>query len=81
MNVIHLTKREFILIRFMPDISYTDVINGYRADESYFSFTESLLNNTISLRGLNLSMQLDSLSKQVILLSELSFQQTAFIEY
>lgn len=73
--------REFILTRFMPDVSDVDVMIGYRADDSYFSFAEDFLNNTISLRDLNLAMQPGTLGEQVVLLSERSFQQIEFIEY
>lgn len=73
--------REFILSHFMPNITDVDVMIGYRADDSYFSFAEDFVNNTISLRDLNLAMQLGTLGEQVVLLSERSFQQIAFIEY
>lgn len=73
--------REFILNRFMPDVADVDVMIGYRADDSYFSFAEDFINNTISLRDLNHSMQLGTLGEQVALLSERSFQQIEFIEY
>ena len=73
--------REFILTRFMPDIKDVDVMIGYRADDSYFSFAEDVVNNTISLRDLNLAMQLGTLGEQVVLLSKRSFNQIEFIEY
>lgn len=73
--------RDFILERFMPDTTGVDVMIGYRADDSYFSFAEDFVNNTISLRDLNLAMQLGTLGEQVVLLSERSFKQIEFIEY
>lgn len=73
--------REFVLERFTPDVTGVDVMIGYRADDSYFSFAEDFLNNTISLRDLNQAMQLGKLGEQVALLSERSFQQIEFIEY
>ena len=73
--------REFILSRFMPDTTGVDVMIGYRADDSYFSFAEDFVNNTISLRDLNLAMQLGTLGEQVVLLSKRSFEQIEFIEY
>lgn len=73
--------REFILSRFMPDTKGIDVMLGYRADDSYFSFAEDFVNNTISLRDLNLAMQLGTLGEQVVLLSKRSFTQIEFIEY
>lgn len=73
--------REFIITRFMPDIKNVDVMIGYRADDSYFSFAEDFVNNTISLRDLNLAMQLGTLGEQVVLLSKRSFSQIEFVEY
>lgn len=73
--------REFILSRFMPDVTDVDVMIGYRADDSYFSFAEDFVNNTISLRDLNLAMRLGALGEQVVLLSERSFGQVEFTGY
>jgi len=73
--------REFILSRFLPDTSDVDVMIGYRADDSYFSFAEDFVNNTISLRDLNMAMQLGTLGEQVVLLSKRSFEQIEFQEY
>ena len=73
--------REFILSRFMPNTDNVDVMIGYRADDSYFSFAEDFVNNTISLRDLNLAMQLGTLGEQVVLLSERSFKQVEYVEY
>ena len=73
--------REFILSRFMPDTANVDVMIGYRADDSYFSFAEDFVNNTISLRDLNLAMQLGTLGEQVVLLSERSFKQIEYVAY
>lgn len=73
--------REFIISRFMPDTANVDVMIGYRADDSYFSFAEDFVNNTISLRDLNLAMQLGSLGEQVVLISERSFGHIEFLGY
>lgn len=73
--------RKFIIDRFLPDITDVDVMIGYRADDSYFSFAEDFINNTISLRDLNFAMQLGTLGEQIVLLSERSFQQIQFIGY
>lgn len=73
--------REFILSRFMPDMTDVDVVIGYRADDSYFSFAEDFVNNTISLRDLNHAMQLGTLGEQVVLLSERAFKQIEYVGY
>lgn len=75
------SAREFILDRFLPDTKDVDVIIGYRADDSYFSFAEDFVNNAISLRDLSLAMQLGTLGEQVLLVSEKSFRQIEFVKY
>ena len=75
------SAREFILSRFLPDTDNVDVMIGYRADDSYFSFAEDFVNNVISLRDLERAMQLGTLGEQVVLLSERSFRQIEFIGY
>ena len=74
------SAREFILERFLPDTENADVIIGYRADDSYFSFAEDFVNNVISLRDLERAMQLGTLGEQIVLLSERSFNQIEFVE-
>ena len=73
--------RNFILDRFLPNIDGVDVMIGYRADDSYFSFAEDFVNNTISLRDLNIAMQLGTLGEQIVLLSQRSFGQIEFLEH
>ena len=73
--------RAFLLDRFLPNTDGVDVMIGYRADDSYFSFAEDFVNNTISLRDLNLAMQLGTLGEQIVLLSKRSFEQIEFVEY
>ena len=75
------SAREFIIDRFMPNTDDVDVMIGYRADDSYFSFAEDFVNNTISLRDLNLAMQLGTLGEQIALLSKRAFEQIEFLEY
>lgn len=65
----------------MPNTDDVDVMIGYRADDSYFSFAEDFVNNTISLRDLNLAMQLGTLGEQIVLLSKRAFEQIEFLEY
>ena len=64
---------------FLPDISTYDVIVGYRADDSYFSFARAFLNNTISLKQLSYAMKLGKLGEQVVLKSEKAFDAIKFV--
>lgn len=80
-NSVGSNAREYILAHFLPDISDVDVIVGYRADDSYFSFAQDFVNNTISVRDLNRAMHLGTLGKQVVLVSEKAFGQIEFDGY
>ncbi len=73
--------REFILERFLPDTKEADIMIGYRADDSYFSYAEDFVNNTLSLRDLNYAMQLGKLGEQIVLLSKRAFSRIEFIDY
>lgn len=75
------SARDYLLNEFLPDTSVADIIIGYRADDSYFSFAEDFVNNTISLRDLNAAMQLGALGEQVVLISSKAFDQIEFLEY
>ena len=44
--------KDYIFENFSVDYRQYDIIKGYRADDSYFSFATAFLNNTISLSQL-----------------------------
>jgi hypothetical protein len=69
----------YLLAKFLPDIGGCDVIIGYRADDSYFSFANAFLNNTLSLAQLESAMFLGTLGEQTVLLSEKSFESIQFV--
>ena len=53
-----LRGRQFILENYLIDTTEYDLIIGYRADDSYFSFARDFINNTISVEQLNYAMKL-----------------------
>lgn len=57
-----------------------DIIVGYRADDSYFSFARAFLNNTISLGQLSYAMKLGKLGEQYMLKSKKAFDKIQFID-
>ena len=73
--------KEYILYNFSVDYKSYDVIIGYRADDSYFSFAQDFLNGTISYRQLNNAMHLGNLGKQFVLKSKKAFDLISFIGY
>lgn len=72
--------RRYLLDNFLPEYESYDIIIGYRADDSYFSFANAFLNNTISLEQLRKAMMLGKLGEQVVLKSEKAFEQIVFKE-
>lgn len=76
---ISFAAKEYLLKYFLIDYEKYDLIKGYRADDSYFSFANSFLNNTISLQKLNVAMKLGKLGEQVVLKSEKSFSKLNFV--
>lgn len=73
--------RDYLLDNFLPDISNYDIITGYRADDSYFSFARAFVNNIISLAQLTEAMKLGKLGEQIVLKSKDSFDAIRFIKY
>lgn len=74
------SAKEFVHNNYYIDISNYDVIIGYRADDSYFSFAEDFLNNTISLEKLERAMKLGELGIQYVLISKKSIDKIKFLE-
>lgn len=61
-------------------VSYdtADIIIGYRADDSYFSYASDFLNNTISIQTLSRAMKLGNLGEQIVIKSEKAFSRLKF---
>ena len=72
---------KYLLEEFLPDISGYDVICGYRADDSYYSYAKDFLNNTISVNQLAKAMKLGELGEQIVLMTEKAFEQIEFVDY
>jgi len=72
--------KEYLTKYFMPDVKGFDIVKGYRADDSYFSFAMDFLNNTISLRQLNRAMSLGSLGQQLMIKSRKAIDLVKFIK-
>jgi hypothetical protein len=73
--------KSYLLGHFHLPTERYDVIKGYRADDSYFSFAESFLNNTISLKRLSEALRLGNLGEQVVLTSPKAFEHLKFLGY
>lgn len=71
--------KDYIKTHFLLDISGYDVIIGYRADDSYFSFAQDFVAGVISLEKLSEAMRLGKLGEQIVLKSPKAFGQIEFV--
>ena len=76
---ISISAKGYLLNNFSISYKKYDIIRGYRADDSYFSFANAFLNNTISVQKLNEAMYLGKLGEQVVLKSKKAFSQISYI--
>lgn len=72
--------KQYLLENFMVDYKNYDVIVGYRADDSYFSYASDFVNNTLSLNDLGEAMRLGKLGEQVVLKSRKAFDSLVFVD-
>lgn len=77
-NEIAIDAREYLIDHFLIDLKDYDVVIGYRADDSYFSFAESFVQNGLSLRRLNQALRIGKLGEQTVLISEKAFANLKF---
>lgn len=73
--------KNYIKENFLLDISEYDVIIGYRADDSYFSFAQDFVSGVISLQKLSEAMRLGKLGEQIVLKSRKAFEEIRFAGY
>lgn len=73
--------KEWLKEHYLIDISQYDAIVGYRADDSYFSFARSFLENGITLDQLSHAMRLGNLGEQFVIKSQKAFDKIKFISY
>ena len=71
--------KSYLLDNFLINLDEYDVVIGYRADDSYFSFAKDFLSNTITLEKLKYAMRLGKLGIQVFIKSEKAFSSIRFL--
>ena len=74
-NEIAIDACDYIIENFSIDLKAYDVIIGYRADDSYFDYAESFLNNGITVEQLARAMRLGKLGEQIVLKSRFAFSK------
>lgn len=77
-NEISIQAKAYIIKNFYIDVDNYDIVIGYRADDSYFSFAKDFINNSISLRQLSEAMKLGQLGKQIVIISKNAFDKIQF---
>lgn len=70
--------RDYLMANFMPPIQDSDIVIGYRADDSYFNYADSFVNNALPIRRLTEALHLGRLGMQVALRTERAFESLAF---
>lgn len=71
--------KAFLWDNYLIDIEGFDIVIGYRADDSYFSFAQDFIMGTISLQKLSTAMRLGKLGEQIVLRSEKAFDRIEYV--
>lgn len=70
---------EFVISKYLPSYEDYDIIRGYRADDSYFSYTRAFLSGVISLEQLEKAVHFGNLGIQICLKSPAGFERISFL--
>lgn len=70
--------KRYLIDNFGVNVNAFDLIIGYRADDSYFDYAESFLNNGISVEQLAYAMRLGKLGEQIVIKSKFAFSRLNF---
>lgn len=70
--------KRYLIDNFSVNVNAYDLITGYRADDSYFDYAESFLNNGISVEQLARAMRLGRLGEQIVLKSKFAFSKIRY---
>jgi hypothetical protein len=79
-NDISAEGKAYLSQYFLLETAAFDAINGYRADDAYFSFARDFLSNAITLRQLSRAMRLGNLGEQFVLMSKNAFDLLRFVD-
>ena len=71
--------KEYLQQHFFIDPSAFDIIIGYRADDSYFTFAQDFVAGAISLSKLSEAMRLGKLGEQIVFKSKEAFNRLHFV--
>lgn len=67
--------KRYLVENFSVNVNAFDMVTGYRADDFYFDYAESFLNNGITVEQLARAMRLGKLGEQIVLKSRFAFSK------
>ena len=70
--------KRYLIDNFSINVNAFDLVTGYRADDSYFDYAESFLNNGISVEQLARAMRLGKLGEQIVIKSKYAFSMLKY---
>lgn len=70
--------KRYLIDNFGINVNAYDLITGYRADDSYFDYAESFINNGISVEQLAKAMRLGKLGEQIVIKSKFAFSRLQY---
>ena len=70
--------KRYLIDNFSINVNAYDIVTGYHADDSYFDYAESFLNNGISVEQLARAMQLGKLGEQIVIKSQYAFSKLKY---
>ena len=72
---------DWLISHFDVPINDFDFIIGYRADDSYFSYSRGFVNGDISIETLSNALKLGKLGKQYVLISKKAFNNIKYVKH
>ena len=70
--------KRYLIDHFGVNVNAYDLITGYRADDSYFDYAESFLNNGVSVVQLARALRLGKLGEQIVVKSQFAFSRLRY---
>ena len=70
--------KQYLIDHFSVNVNAYHLIIGYRADDSYFDYAESFLNNGIFVEQQARAMRLGKLGEQIVIKSQFAFSKLKF---
>lgn len=80
-NPVARRAKQYLIRNFSVNVNAFDLIIGYRADDSYFDYAETFLNNGISVEQLAQAMRLGKPGEQIVIKSKFAFSRLKYEDF